>query len=160
MKKITAIIVCIGTLLGIYACNNNIDKVFDGQTVVEINEAILRTNAAGRLYSVTTLPTSVTAGATTTAQLNLVGAQRKSPLTVRLLVDAANTTASPASYTLSNGGNVVIPADSSFGVLRMAVAKASSTTAPMGTVVLIMDSISSDYKASANYKRLGFSFRQ
>lgn len=148
------------TFIGLYACDNSIDKVFDGQTVVEFDEAILRTNATGRLYSITSVPNSITAGGTTTARLNLVGQQRASALTVRVLVDAANTTALASSYTLVNGGNIVIPADSSFGVLRMMVSRATSATAPIGNVVLVIDSTSTDFRPSQNYKRLGYSFRQ
>lgn len=160
MKKIKYLLLGLLPLLGLVACNNELDKVFDNQTLVEFNDAILRTNAVGRTYSVTSLPNSATASATTTAQLNLVGPQRKSDLTVRVIVDPTFTTATATSYTLANGGNVVIKADSSFGVLSMTVGRASSTTAPMGNVVLVIDSTSADFKPSQNYKRLGFSFRQ
>jgi len=160
MKKLSYILPALVVALGLVACNNELDKVFDGQTLVEFNEAILRTNATGRTFPITSIPNSVTAGGTTTAQLNLVGAQRKSDLTVRVVVDPAFTTATATSYTLANGGNVVIKADSSFGILRMAVGRATSTTAPIGNVVLVIDSTSADFKPSQNYKRLGFSFRQ
>lgn len=160
MKKIKYLLLALPLLLGVVACNNSLDKVFDDQTLVEFNEAVLRTNATGRTYSVTSLPNSVTGGATTTAQLNLVGRHRTSDLTVRVLVDPANTTAAASSYTLANGGNVVIKADSSFGILQMTVGRATSTTAPTGNVVLVIDSTSLDFKPSQNYKRLGFSFRQ
>lgn len=165
MKKLNYIWLIILPLLGLIACDNDLDKVFDSQTVVEFDDAILRTNATGRTYSITSIPTSVTAGGTTTARLNLVGAQRSSDLTVRVLVDPA-TTMPASSYTLSNGGNVVIPAKSatnpslgSFGSLTVTVGRASSTTAPIGNLVLVIDSTSTDFKPSQNYKRLGFSFR-
>ena len=160
MKKIKYILSALLLTLGIIACDNTLDKVFDGQTVVEFNEAILRTNATGRTFSITSVPNSTTGTGTATAQLNLVGAQRKSDLTVRVLVDPVHTTAAATSYTLANGGNVVIRADSSFGTVRMTVARATSTTAPIGNVVLVIDSTSADFKPSQNYKRLGFSFRQ
>lgn len=160
MKKIKYLLLALSLLLSVVACNNSLDKVFDDQTLIEFNDAVLRTNATGRTYSITSLPNSVTAGTTTTAQLNLVGRKRTSDLTVRVLVDPANTTASATSYTLANGGNVVIRADSSFGILRMAVGKATSSTAAVGNVVFVIDSTSTDFKPSQNYKRLGFSFRQ
>lgn len=147
-------------LLGLYACDNNIGKVFDGQTLVEFNDAIIRTNATGRTFSITSIPTSVTAGGTVVTQLNLVGAQRSSDLTVRVLPDPAFTTAATTSYSLANGGNVVIPATMSVGSLTMVVGRASSTTAPVTNVVLVIDSTSTDFRPSQNYKRLGFSFRQ
>lgn len=159
MKKRPVFLVLLA-LAGLAACNNNLDKVFDGITRIEFNEAILRTNAVGRTYSVTSLPNSTTGGATTTAQLNLVGRQRPTESTVRVLVDPNGTTASANSYTLSNGGNVTIPANSSFGSLTMAVGRATSSTAATGTVVLVIDSTSTDYTPSQNYKRIGYSFRQ
>lgn len=160
MKKIKYILPALLLTLGVIACDNTLDKVFDGQTLVEFNEAILRTNATGRTFSITSVPNSTTGAGTTTAQLNLVGAQRKSDLTVRVLVDPVYTTAAATSYTLANGGNVVIRADSSFGIVRMTVGRATSTTAPIGNVVLVIDSTSTDFRPSQNYKRLGFSFRQ
>ena len=167
MKKITYFLTGVLMLAGLVACNNDLDKVFDSQTLVEFNDAILRTNATGRNYSITSVPNSVTAGGTTTAQINLVGAQRSTETTVRVLVDLANTTAAASSYTLSNGGNIIIPAKttptssiSSFGSLTLSVGRATSTTAPIGNVVLVLDSTSTDFKPSQNYKRLGFSFRQ
>ncbi|KAB7731271.1 hypothetical protein F5984_10755 [Rudanella paleaurantiibacter] len=158
MKKLNYILLCALSVLGLAACDNTLDQVFDEQTLVEFNEAILRTNATGRTYSITSLANTPTAGTTSTAQLNLVGRQRGSELTVRVLVDPA-TTAPASSYTLSNGGNVVIPANSSFGSLTVTVGRASSTTAPVGNLVLVIDSTSTDFKPSQNYKRLGFSFR-
>lgn len=148
------------TLLGLYACDNNIDKVFDGQTLVEFNDAILRTNATGQTFSITSIPNSVTAGGTVVSQLNLVGSLRSSDLTVRVLPDPAFTTAAATSYTLANSGNVVIPANTSFGSVTMVVGRATSTTAPMGNVVLVIDSTSTDFRPSQNYKRLGYSFRR
>ncbi|MBC7569170.1 MAG: hypothetical protein H7319_05490 [Spirosoma sp.] len=160
MKKLKYILPALVLTLGVAACNNSLDKVFDSQTLVEFNDAILRTNATGRTYSITSVPNSVTAGGTTTAQLNLVGRQRSSETTVRVFVDATNSTTPTSSYTLSNGGNVTIPANMSFGSLTLTVGRATSTTAPIGNVVLVLDSTSTDFKPSQNYRRLGFSFRQ
>ncbi len=159
MKKLRYILPALALSLGLVACNNDLDKVFDSQTLVEFNEAILRTNATGRTYSITSIANTPTAPGVSTAQLNLVGRQRSSDLTVRVLVDPVST-ASASSYTLSNGGNVTIPLNSSFGSLTITTGRAASTTAPIGNVVLVIDSTSTDFKPSQNYKRLGFSFRQ
>ncbi len=159
MKKLTYIIPALLLLLGMVACNNNLDKVFE-QTLVEFNDAILRTNATGRTFPITALANTPAVPITTTAQLNLVGPQRGADVTVRVLVDPAYTTANAASYSLVNGGNVTIPANSSFGSLTLVTAKASSTTAPLANVVLIIDSTAAEFKPSFNYRRLGFSVRQ
>ena len=142
------------------SCFKDLETVYSGQTLVEFNEAVTRVPAAGRTFSITSIPTSITAGSTVVAQLNLVGAQRSNDLTVRVLPDPAFTTAATTSYSLANGGNVVIPANTSFGSLTVAVGRASSTTAPMSNVVLVIDSTSTDFKPSPNYNRLGYSFRQ
>ena len=160
MKKLKYILPALLLLIGVAACNNNLDKVFDNQTLVELNDAILTTNATGKTYPIISLANSVTAGVTRTAQLNLVGAQRSSDITVRVFVDPANTTATASSYSIANGGNVTIPANTSFGSLTLVTGKATSTTAPIGNVVFVIDSTSTDFKPSQNYKRLGFSFRQ
>lgn len=159
MRKIKHLLLAMLPLLGLTACNNSLDKVFDQQTLVEFNDAILRTNATGRTYSITSVANTA-ASATVVAQLNLVGRQRSTDLTVRVLPDPAATTAAASSYALANGGSVTIPANTSFGSLTMTVTRASSTTAPVGNVVLVIDSTSTDFKPSQNYKRLGFSFRQ
>jgi hypothetical protein len=160
MKKIITFSLCVLALVGMYACDNSLDKVFDDQTVVEFNDAVLRTNAVGRSFSITALSNTTAVAATTTAQLNLVGRQRSSDLTVRVLVDPAYTTAGASSYSLVNGGNVTIPANSSFGSLTLVTARATSTTAPIANVVLIVDSTATEFKPSFNYRRLGFSLRQ
>lgn len=159
MKKITTLALCVLSLLGMYACDNSLDKVFDNQTLVEFDDAITRANAVGRNFSITPV-TNTTATTTVIARLNLVGAQRSAPLTVRVTPDPAFTTAAATSYSLANGGNVVIPANDSFGSLTMVVSRATTTTATAANVVLVIDSTSTDYKASQNYKRLGYSFRQ
>ncbi|MGF7215011.1 hypothetical protein GGR92_001151 [Spirosoma lacussanchae] len=163
MKKIPGFIAGALALLMLYACDNSIDKVFDEETLVEFNEAILRTNATGRPYSITALPNSVTAGSSSVATINLVGRQRTSDLTVRVFVDPTATTASPNSYTLSNGGNVTIPGGPNgrnVGSLTVTVGRATSSTAPIANLVLVIDSTSTEFKPSQNYKRLGYSFRQ
>lgn len=160
MKKLKYVFPALLLTLGIAACDNSLDKVFDSQTLIEFNDAVLTTNAVGRTYPIISLPNSVTGGATRVAQLNLVGAQRSADMTVRVFVDPNGTTASASSYTIANGGNVTIPKGDSFGSLTLTVGRATSTTAPVGNVVFVIDSTSTDFKPSQNYKRLGFSFRQ
>lgn len=160
MKKISILIVCALALLGVYACDNNLDKVFDDQTLIEFQPAVITANSVGRTYPIISSGNSVTAGATVTAQLNLVGRQRGTDLTVRVLPDPNRTTAAASSYTLSNGGTVVFAPNSSTAAVTMTVGRATSTTAPVANVVLVIDSSSTDFKPSQNYKRVGYSFRQ
>ena len=161
MRKIACLTVCVVALLGVYACDdNNLDKVFDDQTLVEFQPAVVTATAVGRTYPIISSGNSVTAGATVTAQLNLVGRQRSGELTVRVLPDPNGTTAAASSYTLSNGGTAVFAPQSSTTAVTMTVGRASSTTAPMATVVLVIDSTGTDFRPSQNYKRVGYSFRQ
>ena len=162
MKKIATSALCVATLVGLYACDNNINKVFDGPSQVEFQPAVLNAVSVGRTYPLISVATSVTAGNTISAQLNLVGPQRGTEFSVRVLTDMGlnATTASTASYTLANGGTVVFAPNSSTAVLAITVAKASAAAAPFGNLVLALDSTSADFKASPNYKRVGYSFRQ
>lgn len=151
---------CLLSIFGIYACDNNLDKVFDEQTLVEFQPAVVTANSVGRTYPIISSGNSVTAGSTVTAQLNLVGRQRGTDLTVRVLPDPNGTTAAASSYTLSNGGTVVFAPNSSTAAVTMTIGRATSTTAPVANVVLVIDSTSTDFKPSQNYKRIGYSFRQ
>ncbi len=160
MKKIAVVIFCVIALAGMYACDNSLDKVFDSQTLVEFQPSVTNANSVGRTYPLISTGNSVTAGATVQAQLNLVGQQRTTDTNVKVLLDPVGTTASPSSYTLLNGGTVVIPANTSFASLTMVVGKATSTTAPLANVILVIDSTSTDFKPSQNYRRVGYSFRQ
>jgi hypothetical protein len=160
MKKIATLVLCTLTLLAVYACDNSIDKVFDNQTLVEFQPAVLNSNAVGRTYPIVSSGNSLTASPTITAQVNLVGRQRSSDMTVKVFVDPTATTASASSYTIANGGNVVIPANTSTASLTMTVARATSATATLANVVLVIDSTSADFKPSQNYKRIGYSIRQ
>lgn len=160
MKKIAAFLATALALVGMYACNNNLDKVFDDKTLVEFQPAVVNATSVGRTYPLLTAPNSTSAGTTITAQLNLVGRQRANELTVRVAPDPTATTASASSYTLSNGGTVVFPPMSSTVNMTVSVARASSSTAASGVLVLVIDSTSTDYQASQNYKRIGYSIRQ
>lgn len=142
------------------ACFNEPGITYNGPVLVEFETAIRTNPAPGRTYPLVSVATNLTATTTIATQLNLVGPQRSSALTVRVAPEAALTTAMPVSYTLSNGGNVTIPANSSFGSLTLTVARATSTTAPITNLVLLMDSTSNEFKASPNYRRIGYSFRQ
>ncbi|MBC8156031.1 MAG: hypothetical protein H7Z72_24335 [Bacteroidetes bacterium] len=160
MKKAITTVFSILALLGIYACDNSLDKVFDDDTFIEFQPAVITANSAGRSYPLISSGNSVTAGATITTQLNLVGRQRGTELTVRVTPDPNGTTAPASSYTLSNGGAVVFPPMSSTAALTVTVGRATSSTATLSNVVLVIDSTSTDYKASQNYKRVGYSIRR
>lgn len=162
MKKILIAALSTVALFGLYACNNDINKVFDPETpLVEFQSAVLTTNAVGRTYPIITLANSVTAGNTATVQVNLLGRKPGSDIPVRVLVDPA-TTASASSYTLLNGGVATFSAsapNSNTAAVTVSISRATSATAPIGNLVLVVDSTSSNFKPSRNYMRVGYSFR-
>lgn len=159
MKKSIAYAILLAVSAFLTACFDDLSIKYDGPTQVEFESAVRTNPAVGRTYPLISSANSTTAAPVLTTQLNLVGPQRSSDLTVKVLVEPPLTTALPGSYTLLNGGNVVIPANSSVGSLSIAVSRASSTTAPLGALVIVLDSTSSDFKASPNYKRIGFTIR-
>lgn len=162
MKKIIFAALSVIVLTGLYACNNDINKVFDPETpLVEFQPAVLNANAAGRTYPVITITNSVTAGAAIPVQVNLLGRKPGNDIPVRILVDPA-TTASASSYTLSNGGVATFSAsapNSNTAAVTINVSRATSATALTSTVVLLIDSTSSSFKPSRNYMRVGYTFR-
>lgn len=159
MKKYSLLALLAAISLCVTACFDDLSIRYDGPTQVEFESAVRTNPAVGRTYPLISTANSVTAAPVVTSQLNLVGPQRASDLTVNVLVEPALTTAAATSYTLLNGGKVVIPANSSVGSLSIAVSRASSATAPLGNLVVTLDSTSSDFKASPNYKRIGFTIR-
>lgn len=159
MKKISLYVLLAALTCCMAACFNDMTIKYDGPLQVEFESAVRTNPAVGRTYPLISVGNSVTAGPTQVSQLNLIGPQRSSDLTVRVLVEPVLTTAPATSYTLLNGGNVVIPANSSVGSLSIAVSRATSATASLGTLVITLDSTSSEFKASPNYKRIGFTIR-
>lgn len=160
MKKYSLLALLVAIPLLMTACFDDLSIRYDGPTQVEFESAVRTNPAVGRTYPLISSANSTTSAPVLTTQLNLVGPQRTSDLTVMVAVESPLTTASANSYTLLNGGNVVIPANSSVGSLSVAVSRASSTTAPLGALVIVLDSTSTDFKASPNYKRIGFTIRQ
>lgn len=147
-------------VLTVSSCFDEPGITYTGPVQVEFETAVRTNPAPGRTYPLVAVPVNLTAATTIATQLNLVGPQRSSALVVRVAPEAALTNAPSSSYTLSNGGNVTIPANSSFGSLTLTVTRATSTTAPIANLILLMDSTSNEFKASPNYRRIGYSFRQ
>lgn len=142
------------------SCFDDMEIKYDGPTQVEFETAVRTNPAVGRTYPLVGTANSLTASPTITTQINLVGPQRSGDLTVRVLPETTTTTAATRSYTLLNSGNVVIPANTSFGSLSIAVSRATSATAALANLVIVIDSTNTDYKASPNYRRIGYTIRQ
>ncbi len=160
MKHIRLFILLAGLSGLTMGCFKDLEIKYDGPTQVEFETAVRSNPAVGRTYPLVASANSLTASPTVITQINLVGPQRSSDLTVQILPEATTTTAAARSYTLLNGGNVVIPANSSFGSLSVAVSRATSATAALANLVIVIDSTNTGYKASPNYRRIGYTIRQ
>lgn len=160
MNKILPYSLLLGILLLGTACYKDLTIVYDGPTQVEFETAVRNNPAVGLTFPLVASSNSTTLSPTLTTQLNLVGPQRSSETRVRVLVEPTLTTTAATTYTLVNNGEVVIPANSSFGSLSIAVSRASSTTAALRNLVITLDSTNVEYKASPNYKRIGYTIRQ
>ncbi len=159
MKKILSFGLLFGISMLVTACFKDMTIVYDGPTQVEFETAVRSNPAVGLTYPLVASNNSLTLSPSLTTQLNLVGPQRASETRVRVVVEPALTTTGANTYTLVNNGEVVIPANSSVGSLSVVVARASSATALVRNLVITLDSTSADYKASPNYKRIGFTIR-
>ncbi|AQG78511.1 hypothetical protein [Spirosoma montaniterrae] len=160
MRKIAYIIGIAVASFGFAACDNSLDKVFDEQTLIEFDQTVTTNPAVGRNYPLIAVPNNLTAATTLTTRLNLVGRQRGSELSVRVLPDPAATTAPATSYSISNGGTAVFAPQSSTALVTVTVSRTTSTTAPTANLVLVIDSTGTDWRPSQNFKRIGWTFRQ
>lgn len=128
-------------------------RVFFNDSLVEFNETVTRTPALGVNYPIIALRAGQ--GAVST-QVNLVGAQRPEPQTIRVRVDAqASTAREGVHYRLTNGGAVTIPANSSFGSLQFEVLPAVIPAGQSFTLVFVLEG-NEQIKPSNNYARIGY----
>lgn len=156
MKKIL-ITLFVSISMMLTSCFKELDKVLDDVTYVEFQEAIVRTVAVGKTYPL--IATANGIGVVTTPKVNLVGKQRAADTQVKYIIDPAETTAKEGiHYKINDGGTVTIKANDSFGTANFEILKAPVAVEDKGktfTVVLML-SDGSDFKASENYKRIGY----
>ena len=156
MKKILiTLIVSMSVMLT--SCFKELDKVLDDATYVEFQEAIVRTVAVGKTYPL--IATANGVGVVTTPKVNLVGKQRPADTQIKYTIDQAETTAKEGvHYKINDGGIITIKANDSFGTANFEILRVPVATEDKGktfTVVLML-SDGSDFKASENYKRIGY----
>jgi hypothetical protein len=156
MKKTLSILLASISLM-LTSCFNEIDKVFDDATFVEFQEAIVRTVAVGKTYPLIAVANGV--GVVTTPKINLVGKQRAADTQVKYSIDKAETTAIEGThFKLTDSGTITIKANDSFGTAGVEILKATFPATDKGktfNLVLMLES-GTDFKASENYKRLGY----
>ncbi len=172
MKKISYIFSFLALTMMLSSCFKDNKVTFQG-ALVEFDETVIRAPIVGTLnYPAITV--ARTAG-TVTTRVNLVGAHRSTDQTVRIVFDAEATaqavtalrTLNPTAnisaavegthFRLGNNGNVVIPANSSFGSASIEIINVAPATAPATSVVFVIRLEGNDViKPSENYKRLGY----
>jgi hypothetical protein len=172
MKKITYIFSLFVLSLALSSCFKDNKVTFQG-AVVEFDETVVRPPIVGTL-TYPAINVTRTAGALTT-RVNLVAAQRSSDQTIRVVFDAQATaeavtalrTLNPTAnisaavegtnFRLGNNGNVVIPANNSFGSAGIEILNVTPATAPATSVVFVIRLEGNDeIKPSENYKRLAY----
>ena len=156
MKKILiTLVVSISIMLT--SCFKELDKVLDDKTYIEFQEAIVRTVAVGKTYPL--IATVNGAGVVATTRINLVGRQRATETQVKYTIDQTESTAKEGvHYKINDGGTITIKANDSFGTANFEILRAPIVAGDNGktfTVVLLLAD-GSDFKASENYKRIGY----
>jgi hypothetical protein len=156
MKKILITLI-VGMSVILTSCFKELDKVLDDATYVEFQEAIVRTVAVGKTYPLIAVANGV--GVVSTPRINLVGRQRATDTQVKYTIDQAESTAKEGvHYKINDGGTITIKANESFGTAKLEILRAPVATGDAGktfTVVLLLAD-GSDFKASENYKRIGY----
>jgi hypothetical protein len=169
MKKIltSSILLCILFLTG---CVKNDLTVYTG-SVVEFDAASWNANAAGKTYPMMTrVPTFNAATASSqpaltrttgdvTLRVNLVGAQSNSPINFNFTVVANESTAIAGTHYTAITGTGTIPANSSFGLIRIDLVNTGvSSSTPKDLVLQLTDN--SSIRASKNYAKVGLRISQ
>ena len=156
MKKILVTLIISMTVM-LTSCFKELDKVLDDATYVEFQEAIVRTVAVGKTYPL--IAAANGSGVVTTPKVNFVGRQRATDTQIKYVIDQAETTAKEGThYKINDGGTIIIKANDSFGTANFEILRVPVATEDRGkifTVVLVL-SDGTDFKASENYKRIGY----
>jgi hypothetical protein len=137
------------------ACFKDIDRTFDEATLIEFNDAVINSSAAGKRYPLIAVNNG--AGAQK-ARINLVGRQRNNEEIIRFEVDqAASTAVAGVHYQLTSEGTVTLPANSSFAEIGLEVLEAPEAKGTTVEVVLVLvGNDNGTIKPSENYKRVGY----
>jgi hypothetical protein len=144
-------------MLSLSSCFETIDKIYDTDTVVEFNETVTLTPAAGKTYPLISVVNGL---GERKSKINLVGKQRSADVSVKFSVDKTNSTAvEGVHFKINNGGIATISANNSFGDCSIEILKAPAQTGQTVNLVLMLDGDGGDVKPSENFKRIGFAIR-
>lgn len=168
MRKIHFIALILAACL-LNGCIKN-DQVIFRDSLVEFDAAVWNSNAAGLTYPIMTRvptqgaatassqPTITRTSGTVQLRINLVGAQRSTPVTFNYQVVPGESTAVAGTHFTTPSGTASIPANSSFGVITIEILNPGATSGSKILVLQLTDS--PDVKASVNYAKVGLSISQ
>jgi len=146
MKKIFALL-SLALVLGFTSCIDQDFPLWDG-SLVEFQDAVVRTPLAGQIYPRITVANTV---GTVNLQVNLVAPQRSTDETINYSIVSEGTTA-VAGSDFTTSGSLVIPANSSTGTLTVNV---TNTGQIGGSVDLLLQlDGNATISPSENYKQV------
>ncbi len=146
------------------------DPVIYEDARLEFDAAIWNANGAGLTYPILTRvpaqniatgtgqPLLTRTSGSVQLRVNLVGAQRASPITFTYQVVAGESTAVAGTHYTSPSGTGTIPANSSFGSITIDILNPGASTGSKIIVLQLMDV--NEVKVSANYAKVGLSIAQ
>lgn len=155
MKNIIILFLCLAGVVASCQKDTN-DNFYLKDFRSEFEAAVITSPAPGMSYPV--LKELRTNAGIQKYQVNLLGGLKSTDQTIKLKVIAEETTAVEGEhYTLPNGLQVVIPANSAFADFVVEIPALNNTSA----VRLVVELESSEeVHASANHKRIGLSIKK
>jgi hypothetical protein len=156
MKKITYLLLTILIAGSLSSCFENPSLVYEGGTVVEFDAAVTTSPAVGKTYPLLSVANG---SGIQTARINLVGPQKTTEQTVKVSIETAATSAVSGTHFKLVSDNITIPANSSFGEVKVEILRVAPQAGKSVDLVLNLDGNGSDIKPSENFKRLGWSIK-
>ncbi len=144
-----------------FSCVKGLDYTFDETKVVELEDAVRRSPAAGVKYPL--IAVTRTAGVQS-LQVNLVGKQLLSDQEMTYSVDTAissqltntaNIRAVEGTHFNLKGGKFIMSKDSSFARMNIEILNPGATTGKFAVVMFKLDG-SAEIAPSENYRRVAF----
>ena len=159
-KNILIIVFCCVLCLSLSSCFEDNKIVFDQVKLVELEDAVKRTPAAGAKFPII----SVNRGNTTqNLQVNLIGTHLKSAEVLKFSIDTtisaflnANTIRAVEGVHFSlNGGEFTLKSDTSFATMSFNILDPGQNAGKSALLLLKLDG-NSTLKPNENYRRVGY----
>jgi hypothetical protein len=89
----------------------------------------------------------------------LVGPQKTTDQTIKVTVETATTSAVSGTHFKLVSDNITIPANTSFGEVKIEVLKVAPQAGKSVDLVVVLDGNGTDIKPSENFKKLGWNIK-